>query len=211
MSFLPAVKGLLLMSSVIVAIGPQNAFLLRQAVRREQAWLVASIFLFGDASMILLGGFGIGHLLEGWPWVKLSLTVLGSMYVFYFGTGVFRQMLHPKALTTTTATQKRGIVTGALAVTFLNPHAIFDTVILVGTLALQFQGSDKIAFMLGAMAASTLWFYGLAWVGQKLAPFLSRADVWRVIDGFIVLVMLILSIMLAIDAIKQAQTILGAA
>lgn len=209
MHFLPAVKGLLLMSSVIVAIGPQNAFLLRQAVRREQAWLVASIFLFGDVSMILLGGFGIGHLLEGWPWVKLSLTALGSVYVFYFGACVFRQMFHPKALTTAASMQKRGIVAGALAVTFLNPHAIFDTVILVGTLALQFEGGDKIAFMLGAMAASTLWFYGLAWIGQKLAPFLSRADVWRVIDGFIVLVMLALSLMLASDAVRQAETILG--
>ena len=84
------------MASVIVAIGPQNAFLLRQAIRREQAWLIAGIFLFGDVSMVLLGGFGIGHFLERWLWVKFLLTLLGAGYIFWFGLGVLRQILRPQ-------------------------------------------------------------------------------------------------------------------
>ena len=202
--FLPALKGFLLMASVIVAIGPQNAFLLRQAVRREQAWLTAGIFLFGDITMVMLGGFGIGHLLERWPLLKLLLTALGAAYVFWFGLGVFRQLLRPKALTAGTAAEKN-VATKALAVTFLNPHAIFDTVILVGTMALQFPGDAKLSFMAGAICGSTVWFLGVAWIGQRLAPYLSRPQVWRVIDGIIVAVMLIMALTLAADAWNQAH------
>ena len=197
------------MASVIIAIGPQNAFMLRQAVRKEQAWLVASIMLSGDIIMVSLGGFGIGQFLEGLPWVKLALTVLGCLYILNFGVGVFRQMLHPKSLDMATK-GRSDIVTSALAVTFLNPHAIFDTVVLVGTLTLQFQGMDKIAFMLGAVMGSTLWFYGLAWLGQRMAPFLSRPEVWRVIDGVIVFVMLSLSGTLGFDAWRQVKALLAA-
>jgi len=208
MLFLPALKGFLLMASLIVAIGPQNAFLLRQAVRREQAWRVAAIFLFGDVSMILLGGFGVGHVLAGWPWATCALTFFGTLYVFWFGLGVFRQMLRPKTLTAA-APDGRGIIGTALAVTFLNPHVLLDTLILIGTMALPFVGADKVAFMLGAMSVSTIWFFGIAWIGQKLAPFLSRPEVWRVIDGFIVFIMLILSVSLAVDAWQQAETLLS--
>jgi len=70
--------------------------LLRQALRREQVWLTASIFLFGDVTMVLLGGFGIGRFLGRWPLAKLLLTALGALYIFWFGVGVFRQMFHPK-------------------------------------------------------------------------------------------------------------------
>lgn len=211
MSFLPVIKGLLLMMSVIVAIGPQNAFILRQAVRREHAWMVAAIMLSGDIIMVSLGEFGIGQLLEGLPWIKLSLTLLGAAYIFNFGFGVFRQIRQPKTLTADASSTRNNILVGALAVTFLNPHAIFDTVILVGTLALQFRGNDKTAFMLGAMMGSTLWFFGVAWVGQRLAPFLSRPEIWRIIDVFIVLVMLTLGVTLVIDAWGQGQTLLATA
>ncbi|MDR3448701.1 MAG: LysE family transporter [Alphaproteobacteria bacterium] len=206
--FLSALKGLLLMASVIVAIGPQNAFLLRQAVRREQAWRVAAIFLFGDVTMVALGGFGIGHWLECWPLAKLLLTAAGAVYIFWFGFGVLRQMRQPKALTAG-GKPAQGLIAGALAVTFLNPHAIFDTVVLIGTMALQFEGPSKIAFMLGAMTASMLWFFGVAWAGQKLAPFLARPDVWRVIDGLIVAVMFVLSLTLAGQAVRQGLALAG--
>lgn len=87
MTFLPAIKGYLLMLSAIVAIAPQNALLVRQTVRREQAWLTASIFLFGDVTMVLLGGFGIGRFLGRWPSGKLLLTALSALYVLWFGAG----------------------------------------------------------------------------------------------------------------------------
>ena len=185
MNFLTVLKGFVLMCSLLVAIGPQNAFMLRQAVRREHAWMVAAIMLFGDITMVSLGGFGIGHLLEGLPWVKLALTAIGALYVLRFGVMVFREMMHPKALQAASSNSRKSIITSALAVTFLNPHAIFDTVILVGTLALQFKGGDKIGFMIGTIMGSTVWFFGIAWIGQRLAPYLARPVVWRVIDGFI--------------------------
>ena len=207
MIFWPAIKGYLLMLSAIVAIGPQNALLLRQASRREQAWVTASIFLFGDVTMVLLGGFGIGRFLGRWPLAKLLLTALGALYILWFGVGVFRQMLHPKALAVNAAPGENSVVLGALAVTFLNPHAIFDTIILVGATALQFQGVTKIIFMLGAILGSTTWFFGVAWAGQPLAPFLSRPDVWRVIDGAIVVIMFLISTTLAAEAWRQWQSL----
>lgn len=207
MTFLPAIKGYLLMLSAIVAIGPQNALLLRQAVRREQAWLTASIFLLGDVTMVLLGGLGIGHLLGRWPLAKLLVTCLGALYILWFGVGVFRQMLHPKALAVNAASGENSVVLGALAVTFLNPHAIFDTIILVGATALQFQGVTKVVFMLGAILASTTWFFSVAWAGQSLAPFLSRPEVWRVIDAAIVAIMFLISTTLAEEAWRQWQSL----
>ena len=207
MTFLPAIKGYLLMLSAIVAIGPQNALLLRQAVRREQAWLTASIFLFGDVTMVLLGGFGIGHFLGRWRLAKLLLTSLGALYILWFGVGVFRQTLRPKALVVNAASGENSVVLGALAVTFLNPHAIFDTIILVGATALQFQGLTKGIFMLGAILASASWFFTVAWAGQSLALFLSRPEVWRVIDAAIVTIMLLLSVTLAADAWRQWQSL----
>ena len=209
MFYLPAIKGLLLMLSTIVAIGPQNAFLLRQAVRRDQVWLAAWIFLFGDVTMVCLGGFGIGHFLESWPWVKLILTCLGALYIFWFGLNVFRQSLHPKGLNITSAPLGKSIIAGALAVTFLNPHAILDTIILIGTMALHFQGTAKIMFISGAILGSAIWFLGVAWTGQRLAPFLSRPEVWRIIDMIIVAVMLIMAVTLAVDAWNQGRLLLS--
>ena len=206
MTVLPVIKGYLLMLSAIVAIGPQNALLLRQAVRREQAWITASIFVLGDVIMVLLGGFGIGRFLGRWSLAKLLLTALGAFYILWFGVGVFRQLLHPKALVVSAASGENSVVPGALAVTFLNPHAMFDTIILVGATALQFQGVTKIVFMLGAILASTTWFFGLAWAGQSLAPFLSRPEVWRVIDGAIVVILFLISATLAADAWRQWQS-----
>jgi L-lysine exporter family protein LysE/ArgO len=208
MVLIAAVKGLLLQLSLIVAIGPQNAFLLRQSVRREHAWLTAGIFIFGDVAMIALGGFGIGHYLEHLPLLKLLLTALGALYIFWFGINVVRQMVRPKTLTINAAPETKNIVAKALTVTFLNPHAIFDTVILIGTLALQFQGLAKNSFISGAVAGSAVWFIGLAWIGQNLAPYLSRPKVWRVIDGAIAVIMFVMAAMLAVNAWQQGQSVL---
>jgi L-lysine exporter family protein LysE/ArgO len=197
------------MLSVIVAIGPQNAFLLRQAVRHDHAWLVAGIFLSGDVAMTLLGGFGIGQYLEQWALLKMLLTVFGALYVFWFGVGICRKMIRPQALAPTPSTASGAIIPRALAVTFLNPHAIFDTVVLVGTIALQFQGMDKKVFIAGAVAGSASWFFGIAWAGQRLAPFLSRPQVWRVIDGVIVAVMMVMATTLAVEALRQGQALAG--
>jgi L-lysine exporter family protein LysE/ArgO len=165
------------------------------------------IFLVGDVTMVLLGGFGIGRFLGRWPLAKLLLTALGALYILWFGVGIFRQMLHPKALAVNAASGENSVVLGALVVTFLNPHAIFDTIILVGATALQFQGGTKIIFMLGAILGSTTWFFGVAWAGQSLAPFLSRPDVWRVIDSAIVVIMFLMSTTLAAEAWKQWQSL----
>ena len=110
MFFLPAIKGFVLALSLIVAIGPQNALLLRQAVRREQAWLAASIFSFGDVVMISLGGFGIGHLLEGWPLLKFLLTAFGAAYIFLVWLRRMSPIICPKALTIEAAPAQKALL-----------------------------------------------------------------------------------------------------
>lgn len=200
---LSALNGLILMLSLIVAIGPQNAFLLRQAIRREHAWMSASIMLFGDALMVMLGGFGVGHLLEKLVLTKLIITIIGAIYIFIFGLRILLQINNPKTLIADKNQSRKSIVIGVLAVTFLNPHAILDTILIIGTISLQFDGQNKIAFIIGAICGSCLWFYSVAWIGQKLAPLLSRPKVWRGIDIFVVVVMFTLCVFLSIDAWKQ--------
>lgn len=208
MLLLSALNGLILMLSLIVAIGPQNAFLLRQAVRHEHALLVASIMLSGDALMVLLGSFGVGHLLEKWLLTKLILTIIGAIYIFVFGLRILLQINQPKSLIADKSSNRRNILMGTLAVTFLNPHAILDTILIIGTISLQFHHGHKIAFILGAILGSTIWFYAIAWIGQKLAPFLSQPKIWRAIDAFIVIVMFILVIILLRDAWQQVIKLL---
>jgi L-lysine exporter family protein LysE/ArgO len=186
-----ALQGLLLGGSLIVAIGAQNAFVLRQGLLRQHVFAVATICFLADALLILAGVGGMGKLVQAAPVTLRIVTIGGALFLAAYGLFAARRALHPgrlEAATAAAADLRQAIVT-CLALTFLNPHVYLDTVVLLGGRATRFDGSPRIAYAIGAMSASCIWFYGLGYGARLLAPLFQRPVAWRVLDVIIAVVM----------------------
>jgi L-lysine exporter family protein LysE/ArgO len=192
-----ALAGFGLGLSLIVAIGAQNAYVLRQGLRREHVAVVVAICVLGDVILIWLGVAGMGALISSVPGLLAVIRVVGAAFLTGYGLLAFRRALRPGRLAADTAgrsTGRRAAVGTALALTWLNPHVYLDTVILLGSVA-RTHGS-AIAFGFGACLASLLWFPGLGYGARLLRPLFARPTAWRVLDAVIAVVMLTLAITL---------------
>ncbi len=192
----PLVAGLLTGLSLIVAIGAQNAWVLRQGLRREHAGVVVALCAVSDALLIAAGTLGVGVLVTTFPVVLVVLQWGGVAYLLWFAVASFRSALRPTGLTEGAPRSAGSVVATTLALTYLNPHVYLDTVVLLGNLANQY-GPDRWLFAAGAAAGSVLWFTALGFGARALARPLARPAVWRVIDTVIGLVMLAIAAKLA--------------
>jgi L-lysine exporter family protein LysE/ArgO len=184
--------------SLIVAIGAQNAFILRQGLTRRYVFLIVTICALSDALLISLGTFGLGALIQAIPHLLDIIRWLGVAYLVWFGSTAVRKALMTNSLTVADETQvslKKTLLL-TLGFTFLNPHVYLDTVILVGGVANQF-GENKWFFALGAIAASLTWFFSLGLAASKLAVVMAKPIFWKILDIFIAAVMFSLAINLA--------------
>jgi L-lysine exporter family protein LysE/ArgO len=188
--------GLLTGLSLIVAIGAQNAFVLRQGILRRHVLPVVAICVLADASLIALGTAGAGAIVRSHPDVLAVLRWVGAAYLLWFGLSTLWQARRPEGLTAAATTSGRSVVLTALALTFLNPHVYLDTVVMLGIISTSFDGLRWV-FAAGAMTGSLLWFPALAWLGGRLAPWLARPRVWQVLGVVIGLVMITLAAALA--------------
>ncbi|MFN3855524.1 MAG: LysE/ArgO family amino acid transporter [Phreatobacter sp.] len=190
--FSAAGTGFLIGLGLIVAIGAQNAFVLRQGLVRRHVFAVATVCALADALLIAAGVAGLGTLVAASPLLMRLTAWGGAAFLAAYGLMAARRALHPSALTAAQGSGEAGLaatLAAAFAFTFLNPHVYLDTVVLVGSLSAQFEGSARLAYASGAMAASVLWFYGLAYGARLLAPVFAQPSAWRVLDGLIALVM----------------------
>lgn len=191
--------GFLIGLGLIVAIGAQNAFVLRQGLLRQHVLAVATVCALADALLIAAGVGGLGTLVAASPLLMRLTAWAGAAFLAAYGLRAAWRALHPSALKAAQDSGEAGLaatLAAALAFTFLNPHVYLDTVVLVGSLSAQFEGSARIAYAIGAMAASALWFYGLAYGARLLAPVFARPTAWRVLDGLIALVMGVIALRL---------------
>jgi L-lysine exporter family protein LysE/ArgO len=186
-----AITGFLLGLGLIVAIGAQNAFVLRQGLQRRHVFVVTTICALSDAALIAAGVAGLGTLVSASPVLLAVATLGGAVFLAAYAVKAARRALAPGSLAAAPpADGDLGrTVAATLAFTFLNPHVYLDTVVLVGSLSASFAGTDRMAFALGAMTASCLWFYSLGFGARLLAPLFARPLAWRVLDGLIALVM----------------------
>ena len=186
--------------SLIIAVGPQNALVLRQGIRREHLGVVLAICIIADVALIGLGTIGIGGLILLVPWLLTALKWLGAAYLVWFALITLRYAWHTTGLSADAQPRtRRQIVRTTLALTFLNPGVYLDTVVMVGNLANQ-QGADgRWWFMLGAMAASVSWFLVIGFGSRALAPVLAKPRVWQAIDVAIAVVILGLAIRLVLS------------
>lgn len=185
--------------SLIVAVGPQNALVIRQGVRREHLGAVLAICIAADALLILAGTVGIGVLVERVPVALVILRWLGVAYLVWFAIGSFRSAARAKGLEAGSGERTLAAVVGTtLALTFLNPAVYLDTVVMLGNLANQNGPDLRWVFAAGAILGSLLWFLVIGYGSKSLAPWLARPAVWRWLDIAIGVVILVIALRLAI-------------
>jgi len=181
--------------ALIVAIGAQNAFVLRQGIRREHVGVVVLLCMVCDAVLILAGTAGIGTLVTRAPVVLDVLRWGGAAYLLWWAVRSFASALRPAALTAEEPRSRGSVVATTLALTLLNPHVYLDTVVLLGTLANE-QGDARWVFAAGAVTGSVVWFGALGYGARALSGVLASPRTWRVVDAVVGVVMLTLAISL---------------
>jgi L-lysine exporter family protein LysE/ArgO len=198
-----AIAGFLLGLTLIIAIGAQNAFILRQGLKREHVFILCLICALADALLIAAGVAGLGTLIRRYPAALTAITVGGALFLFVYGIMAFRRAFNPDALTAGAGQPLalKQAISICLAFTFLNPHVYLDTVILLGGLSARYEGVDRLAYGLGAAAGSFAWFFSLGYGARLLAPVFARPRSWQVLDILIGLVMWALAAKLASELV----------
>lgn len=202
-ALLAALAGLALGLGLIVAIGAQNAFVLRQGLRVEHVGAVVAVCAASDLVLISAGVFGAGAALTRVPWLLPVVLAAGAAFLVGYGILAARRALSPVALTPSAGAAGAGLAVTlgtCLALTWLNPHVYLDTVLLVGTTASSF-GAHRWDFAAGAGVASLVWFAALGFGARLLRPLFGRPGAWRALDGAIAVVMLALGISLALQGL----------
>ena len=199
LDFSAAAAGLGLGFSLIIAIGAQNAFVLRQGIRKEHVFVVVAICALSDAVLILLGISGIGFVIERVPFVIDLIRYAGAAFLLGYGVLAARRALRPQSLTLderTTRVSLRSAVLTVLALTWLNPHVYLDTILLLGSVANTHGDPGRWYFGAGAVVASIIWFTLLGYGARMLGPLFARPIAWRILDGAIALTMFVLGLKL---------------
>jgi len=191
-SLIPAfAAGLFLGASLIIAIGAQNAFILRQGLIGSHVFVLCLICALSDALLIATGVAGLGTLIRQSPALITVVTVAGAAFLYGYAFLALRRALKPEAMQAAREGKRdlRAAVLACLAFTFLNPHVYLDTVVLVGSLSAAYEGAASWAYAVGAMLASFIWFYSLGYGARLLQPLFANPMAWRVLDSIIALVM----------------------
>jgi L-lysine exporter family protein LysE/ArgO len=193
------IPGFLTGLSLIVAIGAQNAFVIRQGLLRSHVLLVVIVCSVSDALLIILGTGGLGKVVQSNPDLLTFIRWFGVVYLTWFGIKSLRSAFKENQLLATGQAEVswKRILTTVLALTYLNPHVYLDTVIFVGSIANQFEG-DKWFFALGASLASVVWFSTIGFGARAASHLMSKPIFWRILDISIALIMFSIALTLAI-------------
>ena len=197
-----ALQGLALGLGLIVAIGAQNAYVLRCGLARRHVLPVVLLCAVSDALLIAAGCLGLGALVSGSPELLRLVAAGGALFLSWYGIQALRRSLAPGTLDAAAAVpaSRPAALAAAAAFTWLNPHVFLDTVVLVGGISAQFQGALRVAFALGAAAASLIWFSLLGFGTRALIPLFARPAAWRILDLLIALIMFAIALPLALRA-----------
>jgi L-lysine exporter family protein LysE/ArgO len=202
---LAALAGLGLGLSLIIAIGAQNAFVLRQGLRREHVLAVVLICAVSDAVLIVVGVAGGGAVFTALPWLVEIIRWVGAAFLITYGVlAAVRAIRRPKpdadglrSDARPGATSLVVAITTCLALTWLNPHVYLDTVLLLGSVG-STQGDNRWWFAAGATLGSILWFTSLGFGARLLAPLFAKPLAWRILDGIIAVVMIAIALSLVL-------------
>lgn len=194
-----ALAGFMTGAGLIIAIGAQNAFVLRQGLQREHIGIVVATTSLSDIVLIFCGVAGVGVLVREWPELMQILRFGGAAFLgLYALKAAHRAWTGSAALiaTSTGAGGRRHVLAACLAFTFLNPHVYLDTMVLLGGLSTRYPGMAQWAFGIGACMASVAWFSTLGYGSRLLRPVFSDPRAWRILDASIAVFMLVLCVLL---------------
>ena len=184
----PFIEGCGTGAGLIIAIGAQNAFVLKQGIMKNHVFVTALICSLVDALLICAGVGGFGVILTS-NLLLLSISRWGgAVFLFYYGFRSFRAVFKSESLTINIGPERpnlRMTLATVLALSLLNPHVYLDTVVLLGSIGAQFPPSERLYFALGAMLASFVWFFGMGYGARYLAPLFQKPLSWKVLDFLI--------------------------
>ncbi|MEI6897586.1 MAG: LysE/ArgO family amino acid transporter [Psychromonas sp.] len=183
--------GLMLMATLIIPIGLQNAFVLNQGIRKQHHIFVATFCGFSDVFFMCIGVWGGATLFASYPWLLISITLFGALFMIVFGGQCLLRAV--KGMGGMIADNKQRsfkmVLLACCAFTFLNPHVYIDTLVILGGFAANLSIQERPYFVLGGITASFTWFFSLALLGAKFATVLSSARAQRILDTLIGLMM----------------------
>ena len=187
----PLLAGFALGGSLIIAIGAQNAFVLRMGLLRQHVFILCLICALWDAILIAIGIAGLGAFVDANPALLKFITLGGALFLLTYALLAARRAINPERMKAANddvlpLAKAIGI---CLGFTFLNPHVYLDTVVLVGALAAAWKGEQRLAFGTGAVVASFVWFFALGYGARLLVPLFEKPAAWRVLDAIIAIVM----------------------
>ena len=189
--------------TLIIAIGAQNAFVLRQGLRRDYIFIVVVFAALSDALLVFTGILGLGQLIVSVPYLLEILRFAGAAYLLWFAYGAIRRTINPEVLVPgETVESNRWKVLGTIAaLTYLNPHVYIDTVLLLGSIGNQF-GDERLLFGLGASIGSVVWFFSLGYLATTLSRFVGNKMFWRVFESLVAVVMIAIALTLVFNPLK---------
>lgn len=200
------IEGFLISFGLVVAIGPQNAYVLRQGLKHRHVGAVTSVCFVSDVGLITAGVLGVGAIISANEALRFWLGWGGAVFLLWFAFKSATAAMNPEAISAEAIEKSAGDAAGkgtrtavlhALAFTFLNPWVYMDTMGIVGTYSVKYAGGEeRLLFLLGTWLASGLWFYGLGYGAKKAAPVFKKQNTWRILDSFIALVMLTVAALL---------------
>jgi L-lysine exporter family protein LysE/ArgO len=189
--------GFAVSGALIIAIGSQNAFVLRQGLRREHVGPVVLFCAIADLALIAGGVAGLGSLLARVPGLATALALGGAAFLGWYGASALRRALRPASLVADAAGERLTLgaaLARSAGFTLLNPHVYLDTVLLVGAIGASQPAGAQPAFVLGAGVASFVWFAALGYGARLLAPVFARPAAWRALDGLVGVTMLAIAV-----------------
>jgi len=197
----PFVEGYGTGSGLIIAIGAQNAFVLKQGIMKNHVFVTALICSFVDALLICAGVGGFGVILTS-NLLLLSIARWGgAAFLFYYGFRSFRAVFKSGPLKIHIGPERpnlRMTLATVIALSLLNPHVYLDTVVLLGSIGAQFPPSERLYFALGAMLASFIWFFGMGYGARYLAPLFQKPIAWKILDFLIGCIMWVIALSLVL-------------
>ena len=195
----PLFLGFVASFTLIAAIGAQNAYVLRQGIRREHVLPVVALCTVSDIALISAGIAGVGALISAHPGALNIAKFGGAAFLTGYGLLAARRAWRPSSLTPSDSAPARliDVLLTCAALTFLNPHVYLDTVVLLGALANE-HSDDRWLFGVGAVTASAVWFVSLGFGARQLAGLFAKPTTWRILDGLIAVMMIGLGLSLAL-------------
>jgi L-lysine exporter family protein LysE/ArgO len=187
-NYIPLIEGFITCAGLIIAIGAQNAFVLKQGIMKHQVFMTALFCALVDACFITIGVGGFGTIVASSA-ILLSIAKWGgAAFLFWYGFRSFRAAFHSERLKVDRTVNKPSVKAALLtlaAVSFLNPHVYLDTIVLLGSISSQFSADKRPFFAIGAITSSFIWFFSLCYGARLLAPIFAKEKAWKVLDCLI--------------------------